>query len=151
MISPVLLGAAGGGGSSIGGARAILQRFRSVRDFIRLARAFRSLGNNKNIFSHIDDLYSIRYFNRAPVGGLATLGEKSFEAGQFIYGSQRSLFFGRQFSGLSFQQPFAFNSIRPYPVFYPQLSSATRRIIEIGGPALILNRSYQIHRKKLTK
>ncbi|MEZ5045305.1 MAG: RHS repeat-associated core domain-containing protein [Saprospiraceae bacterium] len=138
MISPVLLGAAGGGGSSIGGARAILQRFRSVRDFIRLARAFRLLPQQApKLLGYTDDAYKMVLYRaqRAPAGGIR-IGGKRYEGGQLLPG-HKNFMFGRANLNLEFLElPAIGNSLRPSPMFYPQLSPIARWTIGGGGAGL---------------
>ena len=138
MLSPFLMGVAGAGGAEVGGARIILQRFRSQMDFFRISRAFRFAQQNSAIsFRYADNLYqsALLPIRRAPRGGIF-IGERFYAGGQFLPGA-RTVSYSRVYAHPEYLNlPALGNSLRPSPIFYPSLSPATRWAVGGGGAAI---------------
>jgi len=138
MLSPVLMGVAGGGSAGTGGGKLILHRMRSMMDYIRISRAFRLLPQQSpKLLGYTDDAYKMVLYRaqRAPAGGIR-IGGKRYEGGQLLPG-HRNYMFGRANLNLEFLElPAIGNSLRPSPMFYPQLSPIARWTIGGGGAGL---------------
>jgi hypothetical protein len=138
MLSPFLMGVAGGGGAEVGGARIIMQQIRGARDYLRFARAFRFTPQQSgNITGYSDVLYSSGSLplKQAPRGGIM-IGGKFYAGGQFLPGS-RTVMYSKHYTHLEYLSlPALSNSLRPSPIFYPSLGPTKRWAIGGGGAGL---------------
>ena len=145
-LSPVLLGVAGGGNSAVGGYDAL----KGALKIGRLSRSSSALRSSANtVHSSVTSTYEYEVISTwvSPVrraeatlpGGLK-VGEKVYKSGRFLPGSHTVITATRSYSHSGLMNPpiGGYNTIRPSPIFYPNLNPAARWAIGGGGTGLTI-------------
>lgn len=138
MLSPVLMGVAGGGmASGNSGARFFIHRLRNQWDLFRLTRLMRPVNQPTTIVNYVDEVSrsALLPLRQAPRGGIR-IGNRFYNGGEFLPGS-RTVSYSRQFINPEYLNiPPLSNTLRPSPIFYPELSPIVRWTIGGGGAGL---------------
>jgi len=137
MLSPVLMGVAGGGMSGAGNGKYLLHRIKHQFYLFRLARLLRSPIQPAKVANYVDDISrsNLLPLRRAPRRGIF-IGEKFYAGGQILPGS-RTVTYSRQFINPEYLNvPALSNSLRPSPIFYPNLNPLARWTVGGGGAGL---------------
>jgi len=164
-LSPVLLTVAGGGSYSVGGYNALKNSFQQQINWFRLRMAFRYSDEGFRALNAAKDsrLTAIGTY-KAPQNKIeATLskrsklkiGEKSYRRGNDLPGSNATMYTSRSYpdyNSLSLgQSTGSYNTVRPSPMFYRELSLTQRIAIGGGGATLAIIYSYKRQQENIEK